>query len=76
MKVDATIVHGAPEGCFLPGNGKFEWFQDCEGGPEMVVVPAGTFMMDRRSTRKGAKTTKARSAKSRSQIRSRSAALR
>jgi hypothetical protein len=27
-KVDVTIVHGAPEGWFLPGNGKVEWFQD------------------------------------------------
>ena len=41
IKVDATIVHGAPEGWFLPGNGKAEWFKDHEMGPEMVVVPAG-----------------------------------
>jgi formylglycine-generating enzyme required for sulfatase activity len=45
IKVDARIVHGAPDGWFLPGNGKVEWFQDYEGGPEMVVVPAGSFMM-------------------------------
>jgi hypothetical protein len=32
MKVDVTIVHGAPEGWFLPGNGKVEWFQDYDGG--------------------------------------------
>jgi formylglycine-generating enzyme required for sulfatase activity len=45
IKVDARIVHGAPDGWFLPGNGKVEWFQDYEGGPEMVVVPAGSFVM-------------------------------
>jgi formylglycine-generating enzyme required for sulfatase activity len=38
-------VHGASEGWFLPGNGTVEWFQDWDGGPEMVVVPAGKFMM-------------------------------
>jgi formylglycine-generating enzyme required for sulfatase activity len=45
IKVDATIVHGAPEGWFLPGNGKAEWFKDHEMGTEMVVVPAGGFTM-------------------------------
>jgi formylglycine-generating enzyme required for sulfatase activity len=45
VKFDARIVHGAPEGWFLPGNGKVEWFQDHEYGPEMVVVPAGSFVM-------------------------------
>jgi formylglycine-generating enzyme required for sulfatase activity len=45
IRVDARIVHGAPEGWFLPGNGTVEWFQDQDGGPEMVVVPAGEFMM-------------------------------
>ncbi|HEX5863100.1 MAG TPA: SUMF1/EgtB/PvdO family nonheme iron enzyme [Casimicrobiaceae bacterium] len=45
IKVDAAIVDGAPEGWFLPGNGKAEWFQDHYGGPEMVVVPAGRFTM-------------------------------
>jgi formylglycine-generating enzyme required for sulfatase activity len=45
VKFDARIVHGALEGWFLPGNGKVEWFQDCEGGPEMVVIPAGSFVM-------------------------------
>jgi hypothetical protein len=45
IKVDARIVHGAPHGWFLPGNGKVEWFQDYEDGPEMVVVPAGSFVM-------------------------------
>jgi formylglycine-generating enzyme required for sulfatase activity len=45
MKVDAAIIHGAPDDWFLPGNGKVEWFQDHEHGPEMVVVPAGSFLM-------------------------------
>ena len=43
--MDATIVHGAPDGWFLPGNGKAEWFKDHETGPEMVIAPAGSFMM-------------------------------
>ena len=30
---------------FLPGAGKTEWFKDLDIGPEMVVVPAGEFMM-------------------------------
>jgi formylglycine-generating enzyme required for sulfatase activity len=45
MKVDAAIIHGAPDGWFLPGNGKAEWFKDHEQGPEMVVIPAGSFTM-------------------------------
>jgi formylglycine-generating enzyme required for sulfatase activity len=38
-------VRGAPDGWFLPGAGKTEWFQDIAGGPEMVVVPQGSFTM-------------------------------
>jgi len=30
---------------FAPGNGRIEWFKDHDAGPEMVVVPAGTFML-------------------------------
>jgi formylglycine-generating enzyme required for sulfatase activity len=45
IKVDAKIVHGAPQGWFKPGAGKTEWFRDVDIGPEMVVVPAGSFMM-------------------------------
>jgi formylglycine-generating enzyme required for sulfatase activity len=45
IRVDATIIHGAPDGWFLPGNGKIEWFQDYENGPDMVVVPSGSFVM-------------------------------
>ncbi|MDX2289993.1 MAG: SUMF1/EgtB/PvdO family nonheme iron enzyme [Hyphomicrobiaceae bacterium] len=45
VKVDAAIVHGAADGWFKPGAGKSEWFQDIPGAPEMVVVPAGSFLM-------------------------------
>jgi formylglycine-generating enzyme required for sulfatase activity len=45
IKFEARIVHGAPDGWFLPGNGRAEWFKDHNDGPEMVVVPAGEFMM-------------------------------
>lgn len=45
IKIDAPIWHGAPDGWFMPGAGRREWFKDDELGPEMVVVPAGTFMM-------------------------------
>jgi formylglycine-generating enzyme required for sulfatase activity len=45
IKIDAPIVRGAPDGWFKPGEGKVESFKDHELGPEMVVVPAGEFMM-------------------------------
>jgi len=45
INVDAKIVNGAPDGWFLPGSGKTEWFKDHDAGPEMVVVPTGSFMM-------------------------------
>ncbi|MBU2580877.1 MAG: SUMF1/EgtB/PvdO family nonheme iron enzyme [Alphaproteobacteria bacterium] len=45
IRVDATIIHGASDGWFKPGAGQAEWFQDMVGGPEMVVVPNGSFMM-------------------------------
>src|SRR5262245_58665816 len=31
--------------CFDPGSGISQWFKDCETCPEMVVVPAGDFLM-------------------------------
>jgi formylglycine-generating enzyme required for sulfatase activity len=31
--------------CFKPGSGSTKWFKDCPECPEMVVVPAGEFMM-------------------------------
>jgi formylglycine-generating enzyme required for sulfatase activity len=45
IQISGIIPHGVTEGWFLPGAGKTEWFQDFDGGPEMVVVPAGSFMM-------------------------------
>jgi formylglycine-generating enzyme required for sulfatase activity len=30
---------------FVPGNGRNEWFTDHPQGPEMVLVPAGSFIM-------------------------------
>jgi hypothetical protein len=44
-KVDAKIVHGAPDCWFEPGAGKAEWFKDYEHGTEMVVVPGGSHAM-------------------------------
>jgi len=29
----------------IPGNGRAEWFKDLSVGPEMVVIPAGSFLM-------------------------------
>jgi formylglycine-generating enzyme required for sulfatase activity len=40
-----NILSGAERRCFRPGSGKVEWFKDCQSCPEMVVVPAGSFMM-------------------------------
>ena len=31
--------------CVKPGSGVDVWFRDCDGCPEMVVVPAGSFTM-------------------------------
>ncbi len=45
IKMDTQTVHMAPEGWFGPGAGKAEWFKDLDVGPEMVVVPAGSFRM-------------------------------
>jgi formylglycine-generating enzyme required for sulfatase activity len=45
VKVEAKFVHNAPDGWFQPGGGKAEWFKDLDVGPEMVVVPFGSFTM-------------------------------
>jgi formylglycine-generating enzyme required for sulfatase activity len=45
IKVEAKIVHGAPNDWFKPGAGKIEWFKDLADGPVMAVVPAGEFIM-------------------------------
>jgi formylglycine-generating enzyme required for sulfatase activity len=43
--VDVEIVRNANGKWFLPGAGWAEWFKDHEQGSEMVVVPAGSFIM-------------------------------
>jgi formylglycine-generating enzyme required for sulfatase activity len=51
--VAAPVVQGAPAGSlagqsggwFKPGAGGSEWFRDHPTGPELVVVPAGSFLM-------------------------------
>jgi formylglycine-generating enzyme required for sulfatase activity len=52
IKVDvgtASCDFAMPGQCetrfLLPGAGKTEWFKDLDVGPEMVVVPAGSFTM-------------------------------
>ncbi|MFN3077178.1 MAG: formylglycine-generating enzyme family protein [Alphaproteobacteria bacterium] len=40
-KKKAPVSPGGPAGCMAPGT----VFRECEGCPEMVVVPAGTFVM-------------------------------
>ena len=45
IEVDAPFAHGSQDGTFEPGSGKIEWFRDHEHGPEMVVVPAGSFVL-------------------------------
>ncbi len=46
-KVRVLVGSGAPgkEIWLAPGNGKSESFRDCPSCPEMVVVPAGEFVM-------------------------------
>jgi len=53
IKLAALSVHGAPDGWFAPGAGKSEWFKDLDVGPEMVVVPAGSFLMGSPDTEQG-----------------------
>ncbi len=45
IAIDAAIVNNAQGRWFLPGAGKTESFKDCPECPEMVVAPAGSFMM-------------------------------
>jgi len=46
-RVPILVGHGTSDEHLWtkPGSGKTDWFKDIEIGPEMVVVPAGTFMM-------------------------------
>ncbi|MGH6814968.1 MAG: SUMF1/EgtB/PvdO family nonheme iron enzyme [Hyphomicrobiaceae bacterium] len=43
--IDVPVVRNASGKWFKPGNGKTEWFKDHDHSPEMVVVPAGEFLM-------------------------------
>jgi formylglycine-generating enzyme required for sulfatase activity len=45
IKLDTKLIYGAPDGWFMPGAGMTEWFKDHDHGPEMVIVPSGTFVM-------------------------------
>jgi formylglycine-generating enzyme required for sulfatase activity len=40
-----TLGPGPEQRCIKPGTGAREWFKDCPTCPEMVVIPAGSFMM-------------------------------
>ncbi len=48
IEIAAPAVQNSHGAWFLPGAGKTVWFKDIEAGPEMVVVPAGSFMMGSR----------------------------
>ena len=39
------ITAAAGKQCLKPAAGKTEWFKDCPACPEMVLVPAGEFLM-------------------------------
>ena len=41
----AAGVGASERRCFKPGAGEIESFKDCPECPEMVVLPAGEFMM-------------------------------
>jgi formylglycine-generating enzyme required for sulfatase activity len=43
--VDAEFAQNANGKWFLPGAGRAEWFKDHDAALEMVVVPAGSFIM-------------------------------
>jgi formylglycine-generating enzyme required for sulfatase activity len=45
IRIAAALVRPAGLEWFLPGAGKTEGFKDAEFAPEMVVAPAGSFMM-------------------------------
>ncbi len=45
IEIAAPFVTNPDGRWFLPGAGNTEWFKDIEPGPEMVVLPSGTFMM-------------------------------
>lgn len=45
VRIEATFRSGTSGDMFTPGAGAREWFKDHERGPEMVIVPAGTFLL-------------------------------
>ena len=49
IKVNVRTIQATSEvaksGWLLPGNGREEWFQDHPLGPQMVIVPAGEYVM-------------------------------
>ncbi len=53
VRIHAQMVHSTTKGWFKPGAGTTEWFKDHKHGPEMVVVPAGEFLMGSPDTESG-----------------------
>lgn len=53
VKTGASIVYGSVDDWLPPGSGRSEWFKDIDFGPEMVVVPAGSFLMGSPPTEPG-----------------------
>jgi formylglycine-generating enzyme required for sulfatase activity len=51
--VELTIGHQSERRCFKLGTGKTEQFKDCPTCPELVVVPAGSFMMGSPASEQG-----------------------
>jgi formylglycine-generating enzyme required for sulfatase activity len=45
LRVDVGASSRGDRGYFAPGAGRHEWFKDDDVGPEMVLVPAGWFIM-------------------------------
>jgi len=45
MVLDARFASDAARDGFTPGAGGREWFKDHDNSPQMVVIPAGTFLM-------------------------------
>ena len=45
IAVEVGVPGSSDRRFFVPGAGRSEWFRDLDVGPEMVVVPAGSFVM-------------------------------
>lgn len=48
-----VAVGASQHRCIKPGSGKTTWFRDCDTCPEMVLVPAGEFVMGSPNTEDG-----------------------